>query len=149
MNNKQNEDNGSPPPLWVLKLFTRINVWVYRLSRGRLMNKLAGRPILLVGMTGAKTGKPRTIPLMFVPHERGYLLVASQGGAPRHPLWYHNLVAHPEVNITFSGETKKMVARRLTAQEKDSVWPVCCQYYPPYQAYQDRTNREIPVFLCE
>lgn len=113
------------------------------------MNKLAGMPIMLVEMTGAKSGQKRTIPLMYVPNGDGFLLVASQGGAPKHPVWYHNLVAHPNVKITYGGETKAMKVRRATDDEKAELWPTCCKYYPPYQEYQDRTDRNIPMFICE
>jgi deazaflavin-dependent oxidoreductase (nitroreductase family) len=143
------KQDDAPPPRWVLKLFTRINVIVYKLSGGKLLNKLAGMPILLVEMTGVKSGRKRTIPLMYVPHGSGFLLVASQGGAPNHPVWYHNLTAHPDVRITYNGETKAMTARRVTDDEKAKMWPTCVEYYPPYQEYQDRTERNIPVFLCE
>jgi deazaflavin-dependent oxidoreductase (nitroreductase family) len=132
-----------------LKLFTRLNVFVYQLSGGRMMNKLAGMPILLVEMTGAKSGKKRTIPLMYVPNGDGFILVASQGGAPKHPVWYHNLVAQPNVQITYGGKTKSMVVRQATDDEKSQLWPICCQYYPPYQDYQDSTERNIPLFVCE
>lgn len=139
---------GSPPPRWLLKLVTKINVFVYKNSNGRCMNKLAGMPILLVEMTGAKSGRTITIPLMYVPYKDGFVLVASQGGAPKHPVWYHNLVKHPAVRITYDGKTTPMTARLATDEEKAEVWPTCCEYYPPYQEYQDRTDRNIPVFIC-
>ena len=141
--------DGAPPPRWLLKLISRINVIVYRLSGGRMMNKLSGMPIVLVEMTGAKSGKTRTIPLMYVPHDGGFLLVASQGGAPRHPVWYHNLVTHPDIRITFEGRTSAYHARQVSEEEKSALWPVCCEYYPPYEEYQGRTERRIPVFSCE
>ena len=146
---KPSNDNGKPPPRWLLKTFTRINVFVYRLSGGRLMNKLAGMPIVLVTMKGARSGRTLTIPLMYVPHERGYILVASQGGAPKHPAWYHNLVKNPEIEITFEGQTRKFTARQVDEDEKATFWPTCVEYYPPYEQYQRRTERQIPVFLCE
>ena len=110
-------DKAAPPPRWVLKAFTKINVLVYKLSGGRLMNKLSGMPIILVQMTGAKSGKSKTIPLMYVPHEKGFVLVASQGGAPKHPLWYHNLVKNPEVVITHDGLARPCTARRVSDEE--------------------------------
>jgi F420H(2)-dependent quinone reductase len=143
------KNKGAPPPRWLLKTFTKINVLVYKLSGGRLMNKLSGMPIVLVEMTGAKSGKARTIPLMYVPSESGFVLVASQGGAPRHPLWYHNLVKYPDIVIRHGGEARKCVARRVSDEEKARLWPICVEYYPPYQDYQERTGRNIPVFLCE
>lgn len=143
-------DKGSaPPPRWVLKAFTRFNVFVYRLSGGRLMSKLAGMPIVLVKMKGAKSGKMKTIPLMYVPHEKGVVLVASQGGAPKHPVWYYNLVKNPEVEVTQGGSRKRLTARRVSDEEKAELWPTCVKHYPPYQQYQNRTERNIPVFLCE
>jgi deazaflavin-dependent oxidoreductase (nitroreductase family) len=148
-NTDSTTDHGKPPPRWLLKLFTRINVFVYKLSGGRLMDELSGMPIVLVKMTGARSGKTIEIPLMHVPHEKGFILVASQGGAPKNPAWYHNLVKHPEIEIRFRGETRRLTARRVDDEEKAKLWPICVEYYPPYEEYQQRTERNIPVFLCE
>jgi len=143
-------DESNPvPPRWLLKLFTRLNVIVYKLSGGKLMKELSGMPICLVEMTGARTGSKRTIPLMYVPYESGVILVASQGGAAKHPVWYHNLIANPAVKVTEGGSTRNFTARRVDDTEKEALWPTCIKYYPPYQDYQDRTSRNIPVFLCE
>ena len=138
-----------PPPRWILKAFTRLNVWVYKLSSGRLMSSFGGMPIVLVKMKGARSGKTRVIPLMHVPHEKGVILVASQGGAPKNPVWYHNLVKYPEVEITQGGNTRKLTARQVSDDEKAELWPTCLEYYPPFEQYQNRTDRNIPVFLCE
>ncbi len=142
------EEQGPAMPLWFLKRFTRLNVWVYRASRGRLMNSLAGDPICLVTMTGARSGRERTIPLMFVPDGEDVLLVASQGGAPRHPAWYHNLVAHPEVTITLGGQSRQMQVTELADDARAQAWPICVSHYAPYADYQTRTRRQIPVFRC-
>jgi len=142
-------DIGKPPPRWFLKAFTRLNVWVYRASRGRLMNTIGGDPICLVTMTGARTGLRRTLPLMYVPHGDGILLVASQGGMPRHPLWYHNLVAHPDIEVQEGGKRRALRARLASPEEKTQLWPLCVDRYAPYGDYQRRTSREIPVFICE
>ena len=147
----ESTDNTSaqkPIPRWILKLMTRINVVVYKASNGRLMNSLAGMPIIMVGMTGAKSGQPRTIPLMYVPDGDNFLLVASQCGAPKNPVWYNNLVKYPEVDITFQGKTIAMRATVLSEEEKAAVWPICVEYYPPYADYQKLTTRSIPVFRC-
>ena len=143
------KDSGRPPPKWVLKTFTRFNVWVYRLSGGRLMNKLAGDPICLVTMTGAKRGQRRTIPLMYVPDGDSVLLVASQGGAAMHPVWYHNLIAHPDIEVEQGGERRRLRARQVDEEEKVRLWPICVSHYAPYEDYQRRTDRSIPVFRCE
>jgi deazaflavin-dependent oxidoreductase (nitroreductase family) len=142
-------DLGKPPPRWVLKLFTRINVWVYQLSKGKLMNALGGDPICLITMTGAKSGRKRTIPLMYVPQEDAFLLVASQGGAPKNPVWYYNLVAHPDVTIEHNGKRHLLSARIVEGEEKESLWPVCDQHYADYALYRQRTKRDIPMFRCE
>ncbi len=142
-------DKGAPPPRWFLKAYTKLNVFIYRVSGGRLMNTLAGMPIILVRMKGARSGKLISIPLMYVPHERGFVLVASQGGAPKNPAWYYNLVKNPDTEITYGGQTGKFTAKRVSVEEKAALWPVCVEYYPPYEQYQERTDRDIPVFLCE
>ena len=140
---------GKPPPKGVLKFFTRLNVWVYRLSGGRLMNKLGGDPICLITMLGARSGKRRTIPLMYVPHGDAILLVASQGGMPKHPVWYHNLVANPEITAEQGGILRKLRAREVGGEEKAQLWPICVEHYADYAIYQQRTSRPIPVFICE
>jgi deazaflavin-dependent oxidoreductase (nitroreductase family) len=147
--NSEQKNAGKPPPKWVLKSFTRVNVWVYRLSGGRLMNKLGPDPICLITMTGAKSGKQRTIPLMYVPYGEGVLLVASQGGMPKHPVWYLNRVAHPTIVVEQGGKRKKLTARIAEKAEKEQLWPLCVEHYAPYEEYRHRTERDIPVFVCE
>lgn len=139
---------GSPPPRWFLRLFTKIHVFLYTVSNGRWMSEAEGRRVILVEMTGARSGRVIRLPVMYVPYEEGYLLVGSQGGAPKHPVWYYNLLKNPEVRITFEGKTTPMTARLATDEEKAELWLICCEYYPPYQTYQERTDRKIPVFIC-
>ena len=143
------QDLGKPPPRWVLKLYTRINVWVYHWSKGKYMNTLEGKPICLVTMTGAKSGRERTIPLMYVPYENGFVLVASQGGAPNNPVWYYNLKKNPQITIEYHGVAYRMLARQVEGEEKARIWPTCLAYWPDFGLYQQRTGRNIPVFLCE
>lgn len=133
----------------VMKLYTRLNVFVYRASSGRLMNRFPnGSPICLVAMTGARTGKRRIIPLIHIPHGDDVLLIASQGGMSTHPLWFHNLCAHPEVCITAGGRTRRMRARLAGSEEKARLWPTAVSVYPDFVAYQERTARDIPMFVC-
>ena len=143
------EEQGPITPIWVIRTMTRINLFVYRLTKGRLMNTLGGGPICLVEMTGAKSGKKRTIPVMWVPDGDDVLVVASIGGAEKNPVWYNNLVTNPEVNIIQGGRTRAMRARQLSGEERGAAWPICVSHYAPYDEYQPRTNREIPVFRCE
>jgi len=143
------KDYGSPPPRTILKFFTRINVLIYRASGGKWGSKLMGRDICIVNMKGARTGKTRQIPLMYVPYQQGILLVASQGGADKHPTWYHNLVANPAIKVSVHGKELSLTARRATPEEKQQVWPICIESYPDYEDYRHRTQRDIPVFICE
>ena len=132
------------------KLYTKLNVAVYKLSGGRLMNKgPANKPICLVTMTGRKTGHKREIPLMHVPHGEQKILVASLGGISKHPVWYYNLKATPEITIRADGVSRAYHAREVSPEEKASLWSVIVDAYPPYDGYQARTDRDIPVFVCD
>ncbi len=141
--------SGSPPPRWLMKAFTRTHVLLHRLTGGRLFNKLSGDEVCFVTMTGAKSGRTLTIPLMYVPHAEGVLLVASQGGAPKNPVWHRNLVKHPDIQVNHRGRRMKLRARLATPEEKPALWPVCDQHYAPYAEYRERTDRDIPIFVCE
>ena len=132
-----------------IKLFTAFHVFLYKLSDGRLFSRMGGGEICIVKMTGAKSGQPREIPLMYVPYRSGIVLVASLAGAPNHPVWYHNLVKYPQFEVTVGSVVRILVARIASKGEKADVWPLCCQAYPDFQLYQNRTERDIPVFICE
>ncbi len=129
--------------------FSRLNANRYRKSGGKSMGQLRGRDVCIASMKGAKTGKLRHMPLMYVPYKHGVILVASLGGAPKHPTWYYNLVANPDIEVQVKDQILKLRARRASTQEKAEVWPVCCEHYPDYDLYQRRTERDIPVFICE
>ena len=140
---------GAPPPRWAVKAMTRTHVFLHRLSGGRLFNKLGGDDVCFVTMTGAKSGRRLTIPLMYVPYQDGVLLVASLGGAPKNPVWYGNLVKHPEIEVSHRGRRMKLRARLARPEEKPALWPICDRHYAPYAEYRKRTTREIPIFVCE
>ena len=140
---------GAPPPRWVVKVVTRLHVFLSRLTGGRLFNSLGGNDVCFVTMKGAKTGRTLTIPLMYVPYRDGVLLVASLGGAPRNPAWYHNLVKHPEIAVSHRHRRMKLRVRLATPEEKPELWPICDQHYAPYADYRKRTTRDIPLFVCE
>lgn len=140
-------DQGKPPPRWVLKTMTRLHVFLHRLTGG--LNTLGKDDVCFVTMTGAKSGKTLTIPLMYVPHAGGVLLVASQGGAPKNPVWYGNLVKHPDIAVEHRGTHLKLRARLADAAEKPALWPICDRFYAPYADYRTRTSRDIPIFVCE
>ena len=108
-----------------------------------------GLPVVIVTNRGAKSGKVRKTPLMRVEHEGSYAAVASRGGAPEHPLWYHNLRAHPDVEVQDGPQKWEMTARELTGEERAAWWERAVTAYPPYAEYQKRTSRLIPVFVLE
>ena len=133
--------------------FSRWQARRYLRSRGRKMGTLMGRDICVVTMKGARSGQTRHIPLMYVPYgsgaREGVILVASLGGAPRHPTWYYNVLANPDIEVQVKDRSLSLHARLASPEEKARVWPLCVEHYPDYQTYQDRTSRDIPVFLCE
>lgn len=133
----------------IMKMFASLNAAVYRMSDGRLMGKFGESPICVVRMRGAKSGKRRDVPLMYVPNGDGVLLVASLGGAPKNPVWYHNLLANPDIEVTVRGTTRKLRARLASADEKAKLWSQCVAAYPPYADYQKKTTRDIPLFVCD
>jgi deazaflavin-dependent oxidoreductase (nitroreductase family) len=108
-----------------------------------------GLPVVIVTNRGAKTGAVRKTPLMRVEHEGSYAAVASKGGSPEHPLWYHNLRANPRVEVQDGAAKWEMTARELTGAEREVWWERAVAVYPPYAEYQQRTSRLIPVFLLE
>ena len=141
--------SGKPPPRLVIKTVTRLHVLLHRLTGGRLFNTLGKDDVCFVTMTGAKSGRTLTIPLMYVPYQEGVLLVASLGGAPKNPVWYRNLVKHPDIEVNHRGRRMKLRARLATSEEKPELWPICDRHYAPYAAYRERTTRDIPIFVCE
>jgi deazaflavin-dependent oxidoreductase (nitroreductase family) len=129
----------------------RDQVEVYERSGGEQANTLrdTGLPVIIVTMRGNKTGKIRKIALMRVEHNGEYALVASKGGAPQHPVWYHNLQANPdEVTIQDGSEPFEAHVREVTGDERAVWWQRAIDAYPPYADYQQRTDRQIPVFIA-
>jgi len=134
------------PAAWV-----REQVEAYERSGGQEANTLqnTGLPVIVVTMRGNRSGKVRKIALMRVEHEGDYALVASKGGAAKHPVWYHNLVAHPdEVLIQDGPEPFEAQVREVSGQERATWWQRAVDAYPPYAEYQERTDREIPVLVA-
>ena len=132
-----------------IRPYSRLNGFLYKVSGGRVMGTLQGRPVMLVTMKGVKTGKERTIPLMYVPYKEGVIVVGSQGGAPKSPVWVKNIQANPDVVVQYKGKKMQLRARQVDDAEKAEVWPTCVEHYREYEDYQARTDRNIPVFVCE
>jgi deazaflavin-dependent oxidoreductase (nitroreductase family) len=108
-----------------------------------------GLPVVIITNRGAKTGKVRKTPLMRVEHEGRYAAVASQGGAPSHPVWYYNFRADPRVELQDGPDKWDMTARELTGDERAQWWERAVAAFPPYSDYQRKTARQIPVFVLE
>lgn len=109
-----------------------------------------GLPVIIVTNRGRKTGAVRKTPLMRAVDGNAYILVASQGGAPKHPFWYHNLKADSNVAIRDGSQVFSMRVREVTdSTERQRLWKIAVDAYPPYQDYQEKTDRVIPVFLAE
>ena len=131
--------------------WVRDQVEAYERSAGQEATTLrdTGLPVIIVTMRGNKTGNVRKIALMRVEHEGEYALVASKGGAPKHPVWYYNLVANPdEVTIQDGSQPFEARVRLITGDERRVWWERAVAAYPPYADYQKRTDREIPVFVA-
>jgi len=143
----EKKPQGAAPPRWAVKALTRTHV-LSRLTGGRWFNSLGGDDVCFVTMTGAKSGRTLTVPLMYVPYQNGVLLVASLGGAPQNPVWYNNVAKHPDITVTHRGRTMPLRARLATADEKPALWPICDEHYAPYADYRKRTTRDIPIFVC-
>jgi deazaflavin-dependent oxidoreductase (nitroreductase family) len=131
------------------KIYMAVQALVFRLTGGRLMNKIRGMDICVVKTKGAKSGKIRYIPLMLVPYQEGVILVASLGGADVHPSWYWNIKAHPEILVYLKGKKLNLVAEQVSDDKKAELWTLICSFYPPYDVYQKKTERNIPVFNCQ
>ena len=127
----------------------REQVELYERTDGQEGNLLDGRPVVIVTSRGAKSGALRKTPLMRVEHDGAYLAVASMGGAPQHPQWYYNVSADPRVQLQDGAEKTDMSARELSGEERRQWWARAVEAFPPYAEYQERTDREIPIFLLE
>ncbi len=134
------------PEQWV-----RDQVELYESSGGTKGTTLmdTGLPVIILTTLGAKSGKIRKTPLMRVEHGGSYAAVASLGGAPKHPVWYHNVQQHPTVELQDGPRRQEMTAREVTGDEKAQWWDRAVSAYPPYADYQRKTDREIPVFVLE
>lgn len=129
------------PAEWV-----RNQVQQYESSGGTEGTTMRGMPVIILTSRGARSGRIRKTPLMRVEHDGRYAVVASQGGAPTHPVWYHNLVADPHVELQDGPLRQDMTARELSGAEREAWWERAVAAYPDYAEYQKRTQRLIPVF---
>jgi deazaflavin-dependent oxidoreductase (nitroreductase family) len=123
------------------------HIKAYRESDGKVGYLWNGVPILLLTVTGRRSGEARTSALIFERDRDDYLVVASMGGAPTHPMWYLNLLADPTAEIQVKGEIIPVTSRTATAEEKPRLWKIVRDAWPNYDVYQSRTERDIPVVI--
>jgi len=134
----------------VLRRMMGWHTQVYRMTNGLIGHRFPGAPpMLLLNHVGAKSGTERTTPLVYVGDGENVVLVASKGGHPKHPAWYHNLRANPETTVQI-GSTRRQVRARVAApHERERLWPKAVATYSGYEGYQRRTQREIPLIVLE
>ena len=132
------------PHEWV-----REQVDKYENSGGTEGTTMRDKPVIILTSKGARSGKIRKTPLMRVEHDGRYAVVASLGGAPKHPVWYYNLRANPEVELQDGPVKRRLKAREVTGEEKVAWWERAVAAWPDYAEYQKKTDRQIPVFVLE
>jgi deazaflavin-dependent oxidoreductase (nitroreductase family) len=134
--------------LWTLAMDAHTNA--YRLTRGRFGHRWPGQPpILLLDHVGARSGKRRTAPLAYVMDGDAYVIIASKGGHPRNPAWFHNLRANPDTTIQVGARKLHVRARVATPEERERLWPKAVEAHAGYEDYQRRTSRTIPLVFLE
>jgi deazaflavin-dependent oxidoreductase (nitroreductase family) len=122
---------------------------VYRLTGGKVGGNIGKARVLLLTTTGRKSGRPRTQPLLYTRAGDGYAVIASKGGAAKHPLWYLNLQANPHVEVTVGSVTRKAHARDAEGEEREQLWRAMTRVYSGYDRYAEKTSRRIPVVVLE
>ena len=135
----------------VLRRLMGVHTFLYRASGGRLGHRVPGlgAPMLLLDHVGAKSGTKRTSPLLYIPDGDNVAIIASKGGYPKSPGWFHNLRANPETTVQIGGERRPVRARVTEGEERRRLWDRAVELYPTYADYQRRTDREIPVVVLE
>ncbi|HEV3127374.1 MAG TPA: nitroreductase family deazaflavin-dependent oxidoreductase [Solirubrobacteraceae bacterium] len=134
----------------VLRRLMDAHTLMYRLTGGRIGHRIPGlAPMLLLDHVGAKSGTPRTTPLLYVEDPPNAVIVASKGGFPKHPAWFHNLRANPDTTIQIGPERRRVRARMAAPHERERLWPMAVAAYSGYTDYQERTDREIPLVILE
>ncbi len=121
----------------------------FRTNEGQVGGVWEGRPLLLLTTTGAKSGQRRTVPVMYLREGDRVFIFASRGGAPTHPDWYHNLLAHPDVTVEIGAQTYEAVAKPVVGAERDQIYARWAEKYPQFREYQEKTTRVIPVIELE
>lgn len=132
----------------IMVFLTKLHRLLFNKFGLRSLGSLLGNPICIITTVGRKSGNPIVIPLLTIPHEDNYILVASHGGAPNNPAWVYNLIHEPRIKMTVKSKTYNMFAKLLSDEEKENIWPIIIKAGPFYDEYQKKITRNIPVFLC-
>jgi deazaflavin-dependent oxidoreductase (nitroreductase family) len=127
----------------------RANTWIYRRTNGKLGGAVQNAPVALLTTTGRKTGEPRVSPLLYLREGNRVILGASRSGSDKHPLWYLNLKANPDVTLQIKDKVLRLRARDATASERDEYWPKMVAMYPTFEDYKSWTDRVIPIVICD
>jgi F420H(2)-dependent quinone reductase len=139
----------SPLATPLFKWGARANTWIYRRTNGKFGGTVKNAPVALVTTTGRKTGEPRVSPLLYLREGDRVILVASRNGSDKHPLWYLNLKANPDVTVEIKDEVLRLRAHEATGTERDEYWPKLVAMYPAFEDYKSWTDRVIPVVICD
>ena len=131
----------------LIRALSRIHARVYRFSRGRILDRIAGMPVLLLTTTGRESGKPRTATLTYFRDGAHLVVIGSFGGSDVPPAWWLNLQHEPRASVLIAGTTSGVTARAATAEEHDRLWPLVTETHAGYARYQERTARPIPIVL--
>ena len=137
----------SGPARLAWKLGSGAHAGVYRATGGKLFGRMGKSPILLLNTVGRKSGKKRTSPLLYVMDGEDFVIIASKGGASAHPAWYLNLIANPEATVEVGDREVRVRAEVADSEEKSRLWQKMVEMYPAYDAYQEKTEREIPLLV--
>jgi F420H(2)-dependent quinone reductase len=136
-------------PAGALRAMGKLNVPIYRLTRGRLMNKIGRAPVMLLTSTGRRSGRPRTAPVLYLADGERLIVISSNGGNDRAPAWSYNLEANADAEVEIRGERRQVRARVVDGEERAELWRRMNQQYAGFEDYDQTTSREIAVFVLE
>jgi deazaflavin-dependent oxidoreductase (nitroreductase family) len=140
----------SSSPVWLLvRAVSAANVRIYRASGGRLGARLQRAPVLILHHVGARSGKARVSPVLYLEDGERLVIVASKGGTDKNPGWFHNLMANPETEVEIGRDRRRVRARRASDEERAGYWPRLVEIYSNYDDYQRQADRVIPVVVLE
>ena len=136
-------------PAWALRASGKLNVPIYRLSRGRIGGKVGRAPVLLLTSTGRRSGQLRTAPVLFMQDDANVIVIGSNAGNKNEPAWSYNLKANPDADIQIRGTRRPVRARVSEGEERERLWKAMNSHYEGFEDYSERTSRDIAVFVLE